>query len=173
MEIPGTGRVALSDFYAPALQNSTWNFVESVPYLRQLGALDESNPQQPAVIIPNYLNAPTNCVASSKFYSVCCIDQCEDLLGTLENKIAAPDATPARILEIVSALSSDTVQAPRSLPASLAQRLEDIAAHHGGLVPLHGRLFAQWLHHAYPRECPFPHVSGTTNPLTQEQWLEQ
>merc|ERR1719401_3031441 len=32
----------------------------------------------------------------------------------------------------------------------LVARLEQIAAHHGGLVPLHGRLFAQWMHHAYP-----------------------
>jgi hypothetical protein len=173
IEKGGTGRVRLEDFYAPALHNQSWQFVESVPYLQQLGALEETSPGQKSVIIPNYINSPANCVASSKFYSVCCIDQCEDLLGTLENKIAAPDATPARILEIVSALSSDTVQVPRSLPASLAQRLEDIAAHHGGLVPLHGRLFAQWLHHAYPREGPFPHVSGTTNPLTQEEWLER
>jgi len=171
MEIPGTGRVALSDFYAPALHNSTWNFVESVPYLRQLGALDESNPQQPAVIIPNYLNAPTNCVASSKFYSVCCIDECEDLLGTLEGKIAAPDATPAQIADIISQLPSDTVQAPRLLSPVLMSRLEEIASHHEGKVPLHGRMFAQWLHHVYPRECPFPHISGTTNPVTQEEWL--
>ena len=28
-------------------------------------------------------------------------------------------------------------------------------------MPLHGRLFAQWMHHAFPRHCPFPHVSGT------------
>ena len=28
-------------------------------------------------------------------------------------------------------------------------------------VPLHGRLFAQWMHYAFPRHCPFPHVSGT------------
>merc|ERR1719263_1424965 len=28
-----------------------------------------------------------------------------------------------------------------------------------------GRLFAQWLHYAYPRECSFPHVSGTIEPI--------
>jgi diadenosine tetraphosphatase ApaH/serine/threonine PP2A family protein phosphatase len=173
MEKGSTGRVQLEDFYAPALHNQSWQFVESVPYLQQLGALDETSSSKKSVIIPNYINSPANCVASSKFYSVCCIDQCEDLLSTLENKIAAPDATPAQILEIVSALPSDTVQVPRALPASLAQRLHDIAAHHGGVVPLHGRLFAQWLHHAYPRECEYPHMSGTTNPLTQEEWLER
>ena len=36
--------------------------------------------------------------------------------------------------------------------------MEQVASHHGGKVPLHGRLFAQWLHHAFPRECPYPHV---------------
>merc|ERR1719476_1187982 len=55
--------------------------------------------------------------------------------------------------------------APRSLPDSLTSRLQEIATHHGGRVPLHGRLFAQWMHHAYPRECPYPHLSGTTKPL--------
>merc|ERR1719313_721644 len=29
------------------------------------------------------------------------------------------------------------------------------------------------MHHAYPRECPWPHLAGTTNPLTQEEWLER
>jgi len=171
-EQKGTGRVLLEDFYGPALNNGSWQFVESVPYLRQLGALDESNPKKPSVIIPNYLNSPANCVASSKFYSVCCIDQCEDLLGHLETKIAAPEATPAQIVKLISALPSDTVQAPRVLANGLTAKLEDIAAHHGGKVPLHGRLFAQWMHHAYPRECPYPHLSGTTNPLTQEEWIE-
>ena len=37
-------------------------------------------------------------------------------------------------------------------------------------VPFHGRLFAQWMHHAYPRECQFPHLSGTTKPLGPEEW---
>merc|ERR1719410_2113414 len=31
-------------------------------------------------------------------------------------------------------------------------------------TPQHGRLFAQWLHHVYPLECPYPHEAGTTNP---------
>jgi len=28
------------------------------------------------------------------------------------------------------------------------------------------------MHHAFPRECPFPHISGTTNPQTPDEWLE-
>merc|ERR1712107_499075 len=52
-------------------------------------------------------------------------------------------------------------------------RLREIAKAHGGVVPLHGRLFAQWMHHAFPRECPFPHVSGTKNPQTPSEWIDE
>merc|ERR1719188_1712919 len=89
----------------------------------------------------------------------------------LERDIAAPSAAPARIAEVVSALHSDTVDAPRNLSAALLDRLQGIGKLHGGSVPLHGRLFAQWMHHAYPRECPFPHVSGTTSPMSPDDWM--
>merc|ERR1712187_308343 len=62
---------------------------------------------------------------------------------------------------------------PRTLSAPLLYRLHDIAKTHGGTVPLHGRLFAQWMHHAFPRECPFPHVSGTKNPQTPSEWIDE
>merc|ERR1719305_780426 len=118
-------------------------FQEKAAYLREIGALDESDPTMPRVIITNYLTSPTNCLASSSFYSVCCMDECEGLLGHLEREIAAPEATSARIATLVSQLSSSSVVAPR-----------------------------KWLHHAFPRECPYPHVSGTTNPQTADEWLE-
>jgi len=168
LESAGNGRVLLEDLYRAWL-NDAGEFSESVPYLRVSGSLDESDPQHLSVIIPNYLNSPANCLASSKFHSVCCISECEGLMANLENTLASPDATPARIVELISALPSDSVKAPRSLPPTLIQRLEEIAAHHGGRVPLHGRLFAQWMHHAYPHECPYPHMAGTSRLLTSEQ----
>jgi diadenosine tetraphosphatase ApaH/serine/threonine PP2A family protein phosphatase len=170
-EVSGSGRVLLEDFYGNALTDANWLFLESVPYLRQLGALDESDPLRLKVIIPNYLNSPSNCVASSKFYSVCCIDECEALVSSLELKIAAPEATLAQITDLVAVLPSATVEAPRELPTSLVSRLAMIAMHHDGVVPLHGRLFSQWMHHAFPRECPFPHESGTTRPVSQDAWV--
>merc|ERR1719197_2049393 len=173
MEDPGTGRVPLTTFYKSALDNISWQFMESVPYLRQLGALDESDPEAKSVIIPNYVYSPANCVASSTFYSVCCIDECEALLGVVENGVGAPDATPKEISSVISKLPSDTVTAPRTLSSSLNSKLQEIATHHGGRVPLHGRLFAQWMHHAYPRECPYPHLSGTTKPLGAVQYVEE
>jgi len=171
LEYRDTGRVKLSSFYKPAL-NGYWQFTESASYLRELGVLEETDPKEPSVMIANYLNAQANCIASSKFYSVCCRNECEELLGHLEEQIAAPEATPETIAALVKLLPSDTVLAPRSLSATLLQRLEEIAASHGGTVPLHGRLFSQWMHHAYPRECPYPHISGTTSRKSPEEWLE-
>ena len=99
--------------------------------------------------------------------------RCEGLLHHLERDIAAPSAVPSRIVESVSALHSDTVDVPRNISGALLGQLDEIAQFHSGQVPLHGRLVAQWLHHAYPRECPFPHVSGTTSPRSPEEWMEQ
>merc|ERR1719188_1051034 len=94
-------------------------------------------------------------------------------MGHLERSIAAPTATPAQIAELVAGLRSDSVDAPRVLPALLVSRLGEIADHHYGVVPLHGRLFAQWMHHAYPLECPYPHAAGTTQPLTPDEWMTE
>jgi hypothetical protein len=170
MEFAGSGRVKLSDFYRPSLDGA-WHFEESVPYLRQLGALDESDPNAMSVIIVNYLHSQTNCIASSGYYSVCCKDECESLMGQLEEKIAAPEATPAAIVAIVDNLASSTVNSSRSLSPKMLQYLDDIASLHHGGVPLYGRLFAQWMHHAYPRECPYPHKSGTTRQQTGDEWF--
>merc|ERR1719336_1670451 len=172
IEYKNTGRVLLSDFYRAGLQGEFF-FSEHVDYLRDVGALDESDPEHPSVIIPNYLASPSTCLVSTSFHSVCCFDECEGLMGHLERSIAAPTASPGRIAELVSGLQSDTVDAPRNLSASLVSRLVEIAEHHDGLVPLHGRLFAQWMHHAYPLECPYPHAVGTTRPLTPDEWMDE
>jgi len=167
------GRVPLSNFYRPALEGTSWQFMESVDYLRSLGALDETDPDLPSVIVPNYIGSQSNCVVSTSYYSVCCIDECEGLTSQLEKEFASPDADPKDILAVVAGMSSSTVTGPRELSAPLIRRLEDIAEGHHGTVPLHGRLFAQWMHHAFPRECPFPHVAGTTNPQAASEWIEQ
>jgi len=173
MEYRDTGRVRLSEFYKPSLEGGDTQFLESVPYLRDIGALDESNAQMPSVVIANYVGAQSNCLASSSFYSVCCLDECEGLLSKLEAAIGAPTAEVGQIATLLAAMPSDTVDAPRNLSTTLLVRLDEIALHHGGRVPLHGRLFAQLMHHSYPRECPFPHVSGTTNPLQPTEWQQK
>merc|ERR1712194_125869 len=112
-------------------------------------------------------------MVTSQFYVMCCSNECEDLMGKLEKSTASEMAMPEQIIQLVSALSSDTVVAPRFLSAQLKRRLHSIAESNAGQVPLHGRLFAQWMHHAFPRECPFPHNDGSTNPQTADEWMQK
>merc|ERR1719183_3330911 len=64
----GSGRVPLASFYSQP-SDAVFQFSETVDYLRQTGALDETGRGGPAVLIPNYLAGPTNCIASSSYYS--------------------------------------------------------------------------------------------------------
>jgi len=150
----GIGRVRLHDFYASHLKDNNLHASESVEFLRQLGVLDESNPSAPDVIIPNYLISKANCLNVSSFYNLCCMDTCGDLLGHIESHIQATQATPEEILSLVSMLPSATPS------ADLVAKLHTMAQQHGGTVSLHGLSFAQWMHFAYPRDCPYPHNSG-------------
>jgi len=167
----GIGRVPLANFYKTSIDGDTFEFQESEGYLRELGALDDTDPLHPSVIIPNYIQSATNCIASESLYSVCCLNECEQLMSHLEQEIDAPVAEPNRILAIVASLPSSTVEAPRTLSSTLIQKLDEAAVTHGGAVQLHGRLFGQWMHHAFPRECPFPHVAGSINPQTPDEWM--
>merc|ERR1719235_275195 len=170
--VGGAGRVRIADFYGKALNEGKWQFSESIDYLRTLGALDESDSSNLRVIIPNYISGPSNCVASSAYYSVCCLDECEGILGRIEQLVSAPEASPATILNIVPMIPSATMPSNRTLSPWLQQRLHEVAKHHGGQVPLHGRLFTQWLHYAYPRECNFPHMAGSINPQRPEDIIQ-
>ncbi|CAE7704235.1 unnamed protein product, partial [Symbiodinium pilosum] len=162
-EHPRTGRVRLSDFYSMALKGGQWQFSESSSYLRQIGALDETDPQSLRVVVPNYILGFSNCIAASSYYMVCCINECDAHMERLETVLQADQATVEDILVTLN----------QTVAPSLERRLSDIADHHGGMVPLHGRLFAQWLHHLHPHECPYPHMSGTTSPLRPEVFEQE
>jgi len=171
--VNGSGRVRLSDFYRSSLKDGNWQFIETQEFLAQSGILDLHDSNIPRLVIPNYINSPSNCLAGSKYYSVCCINDCEDLLDSLEHRFKAPAVPTAEILAAVSSLASSSVSAGRTVQPMLVKRLEEIASHHGGVVPLHGRLFAQWMHHAYPRECPYPHMSGTIRPQRTREFGQE
>jgi hypothetical protein len=166
------GRVRLSSFYKMGL-HTHWQFTEKIEYLRAIGALDESVKDQPAVLLPNYLASRPNCLEASSIYAVCCRNECEDIISEIEREVSSPTATAGELIRLVSKISSSSVTAPRELSATLRGRLQEVAIKNGGYVPLHGRLFAQWIHHAFPRECPFPHEAGMTNPQTPDEWMEQ
>merc|ERR1719258_1038498 len=100
----GLGRVPLGLFYAQP-EGSSYHFSESADYLRKIGALDETSPHNPQVYIANYVAGPSNCIASSAYYSVCCLSECEGIFGDLERHIAAPMASPQRLLELVANMS--------------------------------------------------------------------
>jgi hypothetical protein len=167
MDHHATGRVKLSDFYGAAM-NGEWRFSESKDYLRQLGALDESSTWQgPRIIITNYMQAASNCIVSSPHYRVCCANECEHIFSEIEEVIGAPLGKPDSILQVLANHSSPLDDHVVKLSPSMREQLHEIAqASPGGLVPLHGRLFAQWLHYAFPRECPFPHKTGETVALS-------
>jgi hypothetical protein len=172
MEDKRPGRVLLSRFYAKNIF-IRWAFNEKIDYLRAVGALDETEPARPRLILQNYIGSRPQCLEASTFYAVCCLSECEGLLNTLEKKIGSPTAKVETIADLVSNLPSSTVPAPRELPTSLLGRLKQVADANAGVVPIHGRLFAQWMHHSYPRECAFPHASGTARAITPDQWMEE
>lgn len=156
LDTTGSGRVPLSSFYRSAIKGE-WRFGESEAYLRELGALDDSSAfRGPQVIIPNYLLAASNCIVASTYYLVCCVNECESLLQSVEDRIQSPVAS---VEELVPVLESLSVPA-KPLTTALDSQLRRIAQTHRGKVPLHGRLFSQWMHYAFPQECPFPHPSG-------------
>lgn len=178
MDSHHTGRVPLSKFYNTAV-NTDWRFGESESYLRELGALDESSSiTGPQVIIPNYIQATSNCIVSTSHYLVCCQNECEDILGEIELARASPTASPKEILAFVANMTSrgsiedDESDESPQLKGELTEQLELIANMQGGVVPLHGRLFSQWLHYVFPRECPFPHKLGLTSSVTPIQYGE-
>merc|ERR1719277_1125156 len=169
----GSGRVRMTDFYGSNVKDGNWQFSETREFLERSGVMDTHDQNVPRMIIPNYINSPSNCVAGSKYYSVCCINECEDLFDAIAHRFKAPSAHPSELIDAISSLASSTVLAGRTLQPILVSRLEEIAKHHGGVVPLHGRLFAQWMHHAYPRECPYPHMAGTAKPIRTRDYKKE
>jgi len=168
----GNGLVPVSNFYTQP-DYAAYHFSESMEYLRTIGALDENLEGEPRVRIANYMIGPSNCIASSTYYSVCCLNECEGLMNKLEVKVQKPAEEPGRLLDLVSNMSSSTVDGHRELSLALVRRLHDIAGRHGGQVQLHSRLFAQWMHHAFPNECPYPEVTDDATVLTPSHWLDK
>merc|ERR1719265_678184 len=98
-------------------------------------------------------------------------------MAQLENRLQSPEANTSEIMKAVEdILPMSSFPAPsgqHKLNTTLRTRLEEIAGKsEAGLVPIHGRLFAQWLHYAFPRDCPYPHEGGAINPMTPMEWAE-
>jgi len=176
MDVHETGRVTLANFYR-AIEGGDWQFAESTEYLRMIGALDESSEVfGPQVIIPNYITGQNNCISNHLFYKVCCLNECDGVFQHLEERIGRPTGSAAEVTQAIEEgmppsflFSSSFPVEARNLSAPLRGMLKQIADHHGDAIPLHGRLLAQWLHYAFPRECPFPYMAGTITQMQQYQ----
>jgi len=163
-DVHQTGRVKISDFYRSTVEGA-WQFLEPTEFLRQNGALDESSASLgPQVIIANYISGMSNCITSSPYYAICCLNDCDQVFRHMEERIASPTATTSQIMDAVDSMPQEANVTP-----DIRKWLADMAALHEDRVPVHGRLLAQWLHFVFPHECPYPHMSGL-NPMTQEQW---
>jgi len=167
-----TGRVRFSDFYGQSY--GKWHLGEPLDYLRTLGVLDETSASRgPQVLIPNYVLSMSNCVEPSAYYSVCCLSECEGLLSTLEHQVGAPMASAVQITQAVRGIETSSMDGPMgNLTLQLQVQLDEVAEFHKDKIPLHGRLLAQWLHYAFPRECPFPHKRQDVDPVGAGEWLD-
>lgn len=168
LDADGDGRIPLGKFYG-RVDNTKYQFTESMQYLQEVGALDEEK----KVRIANYLQGPSNCIATTTYYSVCCLSECEGVLNDLEVKVQGPSAEAMHLLRLLGNISSSTVDAPREFPQVMVERLQQIAEQNGGEVPLHGRLFSEWLHFAFPNECPYPHLVEASSALTPSGWVDR
>merc|ERR1719162_152657 len=171
MDTREAGRVPLKDFYGAAT-NGEWRFSESKSYLRQLGALDETSSWHgPQLILTNYMQGLSNCIISADHYLVCCSNECEYILDEIEEVIGGPLGDAEQILGVVNNITV-SLDEPRDARVNrkMKKQLKEIASGNGGKVALHGRLFAQWLHYVFPRECPFPHRAGTTLAVTPDKY---
>lgn len=159
-----SGRVPFSAFHSIG-KVGPFVLSESQEELRSLGVLDESVRGEPRVRSVNYLVHPGNCnpTFQTSFMSGCCRTACDLIMTDLEDELRSPTVSPESLLKAIENVSSlhedlddwvSTLQGPRG--KSLSERLQSIAKRNDGAVPLHGRLFAQWLHFAFPTECPHP-----------------
>ena len=74
-----TREPAASDSPAPMPVASAarwWGCLRGSGTSVSLGPLDETDPKEPTVEIPNYMTRHTNCTESSGFYSICSFGDC-------------------------------------------------------------------------------------------------
>ena len=135
-----TGRVPLPRFYQKGVDTHN---------LEALGVLDESAAwQQKEVIISNYLQSASNCAHVTELFIFCCPE--------IEVAEGEEEASPEEIVVIVENMSMPSSEcSDDEQPLQIDRFLRTLR--------LHSRLFALWLHYAFPHDCPFPpHKAGTT-----------
>jgi len=170
----GSGSVRLKDFHSEP-SHASFQFTESADYLQKTGSLEEIDGEQRVTIV-NYLLGPSNCIAKSGYYSVCCLSECEGLMNALEERVEEPTSLPATLLQLVEELPSSTEVAPRELLVDVSLDLKASAEALGASIPLHSAVFKRWMHKAYPNECPLPTAADSaaeeSEATAAREWLE-
>jgi hypothetical protein len=164
------GLVPFADFNQLTKGDVKPLFTEEAEQLRYFGVMDDSQPENPHVMIPNFLNSKTMCLTTASYYMVCCPNECETLLDRLRD-VGSPTLVPSKIKEVLGK------EASRPGLENVWSELEGLASEPGGAVSLHGISFAQWLHKAFPMECPAPNPvqragSVLRDPKTVNEWLQ-
>eukprot|EP00929_Paragymnodinium_shiwhaense_P007675 TRINITY_DN111583_c0_g1_i1.p1 TRINITY_DN111583_c0_g1~~TRINITY_DN111583_c0_g1_i1.p1 ORF type:complete len:428 (+),score=104.47 TRINITY_DN111583_c0_g1_i1:59-1285(+) len=137
---PSTGRMPWSAVSAGAEESFNRDALTAA------GAVEGGN----IVLLANYLSLPMHCTATTELFSVCCTSGCESIARHIESKAMAPKVSSDRLVQIASAV------APVARP--LQRKLNKIAQQQGGDVLVHSAEFAEWLHYAFPAECPLRSV---------------
>jgi hypothetical protein len=151
------GSVPLEKFHQqPRHPVYGYKFTETADYLKSIGALEEKQGQEPSVLIPNYVLGPSNCIASSQYLSVCCINTCETLADEISRDVQSPTASTGQlaISTLKSTLNPALARSPRGGAASAEEELQRIAEKQQGQIQLASIEFRKWLHTAFPSTCP-------------------
>jgi hypothetical protein len=108
------------------------------------------------------------CLSTASFHAACCINECEGLLAKLERATAGPAAKPDDLVQSMKKLQG------AGIAEGFLQEIPTLVDQNSGLVELHGRPLAGWMHRAFPLECPAPdieHNQKVTNPKTPDEWI--
>ena len=84
-------------------------FRESLDYLRQLGALEETG-RETFVFMPNYMLGPSNCDGTTSFYDLCCPNSCEVYKDKLEQALMSAADHVDAIARVVQEHSGNKLQ---------------------------------------------------------------
>jgi len=184
---PDTGHVPLSRFYGEP-SHANFQFTESQDYLRKAGILLEATGGKEAeVLIANYLLGPSNCIASSEYFAVCCLNDCEDIMSSLESRSRGLAVSVADAVEEVNSIRGDKLFAddgaserpPRlqNISENLVNELKSLAGKDGTTVNLHSPGFRAWLHKVFPDTCPLPTAADRAFEEAElseaKEWLER
>jgi hypothetical protein len=163
------GRVHFSEVQPSHAAGRRSLFTESEADLEKFGVLSKApESAQTELIISNYINSQNMCLSTASYYTACCVNECEGLLARLEREVAAPAVKPEELGRLMKTLPGPGIS------ESLMQEINGLADQTSGMVPLHGRALAGWMHRAFPLECPAPdvqHNQKVTNPKTPDEWI--